>query len=345
MPPVVAAGVGAAASIGGGILGAKSQKKAAKQAAAAELAVAEKNNALAREIYGKNTANLNPYNINGQRAGNALTELLLGPVTTGYGGTAYGPQSTGAANGSNLDPTWASNALQAILPHLSNTDNPDRGYYTAYRDYVSQHGDGQYLPGGQINPTWAAGAMQAILPHLTANVQNNPDRGISQAWSGYSGSHPVQYASTTPTTGTGGTGSAPTAPSAWDTFRNSTNYQFRLGEGQRALNSGYAANGTLQSGAALQALQEHGQNFASNELMNYMNLLSNQQNTGVGAASAIAGVGQNLVSNVSANNNNAGNAAANAALVNGQANANMWQGIAGGIGGLAGSLFPSSYGR
>lgn len=107
---------------------------------------------------------------------------------------------------------------------------------------------------------------------------------------------------------TGATGTATGAPpnvdptqaanNAFDIFRNSTGYQFRLGEGQNALNSGYAASGALQSGDALRALTEYGQNFASNEFGKYMGYLGNQQGVGLSAGSAVAGVGQNYANNV-----------------------------------------------
>jgi hypothetical protein len=153
----------------------------------------------------------------------------------------------------------------------------------------------------------------------------------SGAPQGYAGAQPMQGAVQTslpPQTGL----------NAWDAFRNSTNYQFRLGEGLKAANQGYAANGTLQSGAAMKGLNNYAQNFASNELGNWMNMLGGQQNLGLSGASALAGVGQNMVSNITANNNSASSAAANAALMNGQTNANLYGGIANSLGTFAGSL-------
>lgn len=91
--------------------------------------------------------------------------------------------------------------------------------------------------------------------------------------------------------------------SAFDTFRNSTGYKFRLGEGLDAVGSAYAGIGGLQSGAAQRALTEYGQNFASNEFGNYMNALSNQQAVGAGTASSLAGVGQNFAGTVINSNN------------------------------------------
>lgn len=98
------------------------------------------------------------------------------------------------------------------------------------------------------------------------------------------------------------------ANSAFDTFRNSTGYQFRLGEGLDAVGSAYAGIGGLQSGAAMRGINEYGQNFASNEFGNYMNALGGQQAVGAGSASALAGVGQNFAGTViGSNNQNAAN--------------------------------------
>tara|TARA_R100001086_G_scaffold180400_5_gene100175 strand:- start:2860 stop:3711 length:852 start_codon:yes stop_codon:yes gene_type:complete len=123
------------------------------------------------------------------------------------------------------------------------------------------------------------------------------------------------------------------ANNAFDIFRNSTGYQFRLGEGMDALNSGYAGAGTLQSGAAMKDALRYAQNFASNELGNYMGYLGNQQGVGLSGASALAGVGQNYANSVGANNNSAGTAAANAQLVAGANNpfANALGAIGGGL--------------
>ncbi len=126
---------------------------------------------------------------------------------------------------------------------------------------------------------------------------------------------------------------------AFDSYRNSTGYQFRLNEGNKAIGANFAARGLNNSGAAVRSAMQYGQNIASGEFGNYMGLLSNQQGVGLSAASAQAGVGQNYVNTVSANNNNAGSAAANAALLRGQANANMWGGILQGAGNIFGSSF------
>lgn len=130
---------------------------------------------------------------------------------------------------------------------------------------------------------------------------------------------------------------------AFQRFLTSDGYQFRLGQGMDAINKGYAARGTLQSGAAMKALNAYGQDQASSEFGKYLGYLTGQQQVGLGATNAVMGVGTNYANAVSANNNNAGDAAANAALARGNANAGMYSSIAGGIGNALGSL-GSSYG-
>lgn len=92
------------------------------------------------------------------------------------------------------------------------------------------------------------------------------------------------------------------ADNAFDIYRGSSGYQFRLGEGQNALNSGYAGSGVLQSGDAIRSALEYNQNFASNEFGNFLGYLGNQQGVGLSAGSAVAGVGQNYANNVTASN-------------------------------------------
>lgn len=109
---------------------------------------------------------------------------------------------------------------------------------------------------------------------------------------------------------------------AFDNFRNSTGYQFRLGEGMNALNSGFAGSGTIKSGAAMKEALKYGQNFASNEFGNYLNMLNNQASRGMGAASAQAGVSQSLGNNLANIQMQQGDNLANAALAKSQNTAN-----------------------
>jgi len=208
-------------------------------------------------------------------------------------------------------------------------------------------------PGGQGVPQVNPGLPQTNPIYSQTPEDFGLQPGHKGILSGFVQRHPAFGGTGTPTptvppqgTGAPGTGAIPTGQSAlspWDQFRNSTNYQWRLDQGNKGMNQAYAARGTLQSGAAEKGLLEYNQNFAANELGRYQDLLAGQQGMGLTAASALAGVGQNMVGQVTANNNSAASAAANAALAKGQATSNMYGGIASGIGQIAGA-FGSSYG-
>lgn len=129
-----------------------------------------------------------------------------------------------------------------------------------------------------------------------------------------------------------------TPANAFDTFRNSTGYQFRLNQGMDAVNSGYAGAGTLQSGAAMKAINDYGQGMASAEFGNYMGYLGEQQGLASGAANAMSGVN-------SAYANNAGNLAiangqnlSNSAVARANNNNALIQGIGGAFSGALGGL-------
>lgn len=138
-----------------------------------------------------------------------------------------------------------------------------------------------------------------------------------------------------------GLNGAPAQTQGFDQFRDSTGYQFRLGEGMNAVNSGYAGAGVLQSGAALRGAQEYGQNFASNEFSNYAGLLDNQQRLGLSATMGQAGLGQNYVGNVSANNMYAADGQANAAIIRSQNN--PFAAFAGSLAGTAQSALSGGF--
>ena len=123
------------------------------------------------------------------------------------------------------------------------------------------------------------------------------------------------------------------AQDAFGKYIKNSDYGFQFGQGSNALNSGYAGAGTLQSGAAMKAMEKFRQDLQSGYRNEYMGALGNQQGVGLSGASALAGVGQNYANSMTNNNNAAGNALANAALVKGN------NGIGNVISGIGGNLF------
>ena len=70
-------------------------------------------------------------------------------------------------------------------------------------------------------------------------------------------------------------------------------YQFRLQQGQDAIQSSAAAQGGLLSGATLKALQGYGQDMASQEYQNAYNRFNADQTNRYNRLSNIVGMGQN----------------------------------------------------
>ncbi len=296
MPPVViAAGIGAAAGIGGGLLSASAQKKAAGKASDSAERTAAANNALQLQVRNDNKATLSPYVTRGNEAGSAINALL------GISGTS----TTGGSAASGVDwNAYMADPLNADAVADRAANQPGVGV----EDYARQH----YIDDG---------SRRSLAPYTRQMSPDDP-RSIEGV-----------------TTNAGNS-----ANNAFQNYLNSAGYQFQMDQGNKAINQGYAARGSLQSGAALKALQANGQNTATGFFNNYLGLLSNQQGVGLSGANALAGVGTNYANTVSANNNAAGTAQQNAYLAQGNANSQLYGNIAGGISGVA-NAYASSYGK
>jgi hypothetical protein len=121
-----------------------------------------------------------------------------------------------------------------------------------------------------------------------------------------------------------------TAPTA---FEGTPGYQFRYGEGLRAVNQGASASGMLNSGARLKALLGYGQGQAAQEFGDYRNTLQ-----------SLAGVGQTATQQQVASNANTGNNLANLAVQGGANAASSSVGQANAItGGLNNALLGYAY--
>jgi hypothetical protein len=97
-------------------------------------------------------------------------------------------------------------------------------------------------------------------------------------------------------------------------FTATPGYGFRMSEGVNALEAGAAARGGLYSGAAMKALQNYGQDYATSEYGNYLGRLGQQQGVGLSAASMNATAAQNTAGGVSNALGNLGNAQAAGAI-------------------------------
>lgn len=100
----------------------------------------------------------------------------------------------------------------------------------------------------------------------------------------------------------------PSAAMKW--LQMDPSYQFRLQQGQSALENSAAARGGMLSGNALRALSDYGQNTASQEYGNVANRLAGLAGVGQGTAQYLGNAGMNTGASVGANQVMAGQARA-----------------------------------
>lgn len=82
-------------------------------------------------------------------------------------------------------------------------------------------------------------------------------------------------------------------------FKQDPGYDFRLKEGQKALERSAAARGGLQSGGTLKNIARYAQDYASNEYQNAYNRFNADRDRRFNRLSSVAGVGQTASTNLS----------------------------------------------
>lgn len=132
----------------------------------------------------------------------------------------------------------------------------------------------------------------------------------------------------------GGEGGA-TGPDAFQSYRDSTGYNFQLDQGMNALNSNAAAKGLLNSGGTAKALTQYGQNLASTTFNNYLTQLAGLNSAQGGTAQ----MGQNALGQVAQVGTGSGANAANAAMAGGGAQAAGIVGASNAAGNILGNAF------
>lgn len=196
----------------------------------------------------------------------------------------------------------------------------------AEQQQLPQMNGGQGYPTQQPNEAMTYGQDYGYSPN-----QISGQYGMGYGTAG--GYLPQQFS---PTAQSGGQGmTTQGAQNAFGQYIKNSDYGFQFGQGSNALNSGYAGAGTLQSGAAMKAMEKFRQDLQSGYRNEYMNALGNQQAVGFSAASAQAGVGQNYANSIGNIAMQNGANQANASLVK---SANTSNAI-GSVANIAGNLY------
>ncbi len=175
----------------------------------------------------------------------------------------------------------AADAAKAARDQLRTDTTGYQGYYTPYQDAGSAAAGGQgAVLGGVQSRINSLDPKIAALYAQSAALQPQVDEiyGLSKQ------SDPILQE----------------ILGGGQNFTTSPGYQFRLEEGQKALERSRAANHTLNSGETGKALVDYGQNAGSSEYGNYMSSLYNQLtavNTQLGGRQTALAAGQGQIGN------------------------------------------------
>jgi hypothetical protein len=114
-------------------------------------------------------------------------------------------------------------------------------------------------------------------------------------------------------------------------FNADPGYQFRLDQGQKAIERSAAARGGLLSGAAVKAAADYNQGSASQEYNNAYNRFQNDRASILNPLQSLSGQGQSATNQLSANAGNFGQNASNLLTQAGNARASGYVGSANAI--------------
>lgn len=228
------------------------------------------------------------------------------------GGAIAGIGAIGAAAiGSSAQSKASKQAVQATTNATTQNNALTRDIYEQNKGVLAPYVQSGYGANQQINA-------------LLGIPANNNNAGV-----GYIGTQPNALAP------------QPSAQQAFANYQNSTGYQFRIDQGMKSIGANWLGRGLGKSGAAAKSAMTFGQGIASDEFGNYLGALGNQQNVGLSAGNALAGVGTNYAGQVANQNNANASVIANAALQRGQSTADMVGGVANAFGRIGSAL--SSY--
>jgi hypothetical protein len=115
-------------------------------------------------------------------------------------------------------------------------------------------------------------------------------------------------------------------------------YQFRLDEGNKAINNAAAAGGSRYSGATLKALTKYGSDQASQEFNNAYNRWTSDTTNRFNRLASVAGIGQTAANQTAAAGSAAASGIAAGTMAAGNATASGYVGTANAVNGTLGSL-------
>jgi hypothetical protein len=320
---MVAAAVGVGTAVAG-VAGSAMSSSASGKAANAQQQAAQDANELQRELYDRNTQNFQPY----LDAGNSGLQALLYRMGLG-GGAAGGSFKTADQLRQELLPQYSTSGTSGNPPDLNSLlgSAATRAYSSAQWGYDPQAKRWGYqvtYPGGgeagNDYTNWVYADPQGATPSsvdeaglqsaINARLAEQDKQRASQAGDPNFGFLLKRFSDTN--------------------WQADPGYQFRLDQGNKALQNMGAMTGNLNSGRAIKdaigynsgmGSQEYGNAYSrfNTDQTNIYNKLAALAGMGQSSASSLAGVSQNYGAQVG--NNLAQGANANAAGIIGQSNA------------------------
>jgi hypothetical protein len=265
------------------------------------------------------------------------------PIGAAIGGAVA--TTAGSAISASSQKKAANKAADAQSQAAADNNALQRDIYGQNKTALTPFMDRGNTAGNYLNaflglPTGAAASTTggaAGAPDYAAYVQANPDLQADfnkvsgnfggdiakfgqYHWQNYGQNEGRQLSPTSSAAVTNPSVTMGQADSAFGNYISNSDYGFQFATGANQVNSGYAGTGALQSGSAMKALEKYRQNLQAGYRNEYTGQLAQQSAQGLGAASALAGVGQNYAGAVGANNQNAADGRSNAALIAGQNN-------------------------
>jgi hypothetical protein len=268
MPPaVIGAAIVGTAGIASATIGSSAAKKAAQASQqAADASAAVQNRAL--DLQQQNTAKQ-------REVGNAALDKLASRFDLS---TPTAQQSATVAQPKVGDTNW--DALLASRPDLAAAvKDPNSGLNGStdqekLQDWYTRYGKDS----GVDLPTYTA----EDVPATTAStVDSQGNYTVSRPTVGTAPTYQAPTLGAAPTYQTPTYRETQVAPLdvSLSSYQQSPDYQFQLDEGNKNITNNAAVSGTLQSGAALKALQKYGQDLALGDYNQWRDYATNQYNT------------------------------------------------------------------
>jgi hypothetical protein len=196
----------------------------------------------------------------------------------------------------------SSKAASAAKSAANTASNAELSMYNQTREDYAPYRDVGYGALSALADVY--GIARPAIPGSTSQVtsQQQPSFGYLNSF----GTHQLPPRPGTATTTAPAAASSAGPADRYAGFYESPGYQFRLDQGQQAIERGAAARGRLFSGGTLKRTTDYAQGVASQEWNNWLNGLRSLAGVGQSATGSTSAAGANAASGIASSAMNAG---------------------------------------